>query len=295
MKFDYNRLTTSEADFPFKLLSMGIFYFFVFIIEIYFQQENSKTQFKYNKTTEYPEISMWGIQNMSKVVYSCVIGNKDIELYPFNKQPGFDYILFSDVKYENTNWTVVLISEEIRNSPLIKEKKENFFKINPHLFFKNYDISIYIDLTTFRIVGNLDDFVFYAINPIDNIYILHHQNRQNVDSEFKLAFKNPKHDSINLLKRINAKYKKEKFPDNLGFVESTLIMRNHNSPDCIALMNRWWQEVYKYSYRDTLSFNYAMWKTKIKIKYMATYFAYDYFNRTIINKDSSKDKKHTDL
>jgi hypothetical protein len=255
---------------------MGIFYFFVFVIEIYFQQENSITQFKYKKTNEYPEISMWGIQNMSKVVYSCVIGNKDVELYPFNKQPGFDYILFSDVKYENTNWTVVLISEEIMKSPLLKEKKENFFKINPHLFFKNYDISIYIDLQ-FRIVGNLNDFVFYAINPIDNIYILHHQNRQNVESEFKLAFKHPKKDSINLLKRISAKYKKEKFPDNLGFVDSTLIMRNHNSPDCIALMNKWWQQVYKYSYRDTLSFNYAMWKTHIKIKYMATYFAYILF------------------
>ena len=275
-------LFLNESDFSFKLLSIGSLYFLLFSMELYYYQKNLSTKYEYPKTRHYPEISTWGIQNMSKVVYSCVIGNKSQKLYPFNKQPGFDYILFSDVKYENTNWTVITIPEEIQKSSLIKEKKENFFKINPHLFFKEYDLSIYVDLD-FKIIGDLNDFVFNAINPIDNIYILHHQYKRNVSIEFDMANKNPKPDSKTLLRRLRFKYyNKENFPDDLGFIDSGIIMRNHNKPDCIALMNKWWQQVFSYSYRDNLSFNYAMWKTGIKIKYMATYFAYDYFNRTTI-------------
>ena len=32
-------------------------------------------------------------------------------------------------------------------------KKQRFYKTHPHLFFKSYDLSIYVD-TTFKINGN---------------------------------------------------------------------------------------------------------------------------------------------
>ena len=35
-------------------------------------------------------------------------------------------------------------------------KKQRFLKMHPHLLFKDYDLSIYID-GSFKIIGNLDE------------------------------------------------------------------------------------------------------------------------------------------
>ena len=48
-------------------------------------------------------------------------------------------------------------------------KKQRFYKTQPHLFFKNYDLSIYID-GTFEIKGNLDDFLLRILTPNISIY-----------------------------------------------------------------------------------------------------------------------------
>ena len=53
---------------------------------------------------------------------------------------------------------------------------------------------------------------------------------------------------------IMKRYKKENFPDNYGLIEGCLIIRKHNKKDCIYLMNKWFNEIEKYSHRDQLSF-----------------------------------------
>ena len=45
-------------------------------------------------------------------------------------------------------------------------------------------------------------------------------------------------------------------------------------------MEKWWDEIKNYSYRDQLSFNYAMWKTGIKNKYISKSFIQYYFSQT---------------
>ena len=44
-------------------------------------------------------------------------------------------------------------------------------------------------------------------------------------------------------------------------------------------MNKWYEEIEKYSYRDQLSFNYVLWKEKDKIKYISKNYALEYFNQ----------------
>ena len=82
-----------------------------------------------------------------------------------------------------------------------------------------------------------------------------------------------------MAKLIRERYNNENFPDNTGLIEGCLIVRKHNEKDCVNLMNKWFEEIEKYSYRDQLSFNYILWKTKNKIKYISKNYALEYFNQ----------------
>ena len=46
------------------------------------------------------------------IIYSCLIGNYD-KVATFKRQKGYDYILFTDQKIENTNWTLYPIPKEV--------------------------------------------------------------------------------------------------------------------------------------------------------------------------------------
>ena len=56
------------------------------------------------------------------------------------------------------------IPDQVKNLNISTVKKQRFLKLHPHLFFKNYDLSIYID-GTFIIKGDLNDFLLIEYFP----------------------------------------------------------------------------------------------------------------------------------
>ena len=48
------------------------------------------------------------------------------------------------------------------------------------------------------------------------------------------------------------------------------MIRKHNDPNCIKLMEYWWNIVLNGSKRDQLSLFYAKWKTNVNIKILDT-------------------------
>ena len=125
---------------------------------------------------------------MKKVIYTVILGGYD-ELKPFNKEKEFDYYIFSDRYNEsnNSNWTFLPIPKEVNNINISTVKKQRYIKLHPHVFFKNYDISIYID-GTFQILGDLNEFLFRIISPNYNIYMLEHPDRDSIYDEIKEVF-----------------------------------------------------------------------------------------------------------
>ena len=109
--------------------------------------------------------SMNAIFKLKKVVYSVILGKYD-EIKTINIQNGYDYFIFSDVYNKTsvkTNWTILPIPEEVKNLNITDVKKQRFIKLHPHLYFKNYDLSIYID-ATFTITGDLDEFLLRTLS-----------------------------------------------------------------------------------------------------------------------------------
>ena len=103
---------------------------------------NIKKDSIYNEDNFYEHLNSF--KKLKKVVYSALIGNYDI-ISSFNTQRGFDYYLFTDDlsgKYNYTNWTIVPIPEEVQKLNVSRIKKQRYIKLHPHLYFKDYDISI---------------------------------------------------------------------------------------------------------------------------------------------------------
>ena len=90
----------------------------------------------------------------------------------------------------------------ILNVSLIK--KQRFIKTHPHIFFPNYDISIYMDCT-FYIKGNLDEFLFRILTTKHSMYFLEHPERNKINQEFKLV-KIIKKDTINNIEKVKDRY-----------------------------------------------------------------------------------------
>ncbi len=216
-------------------------------------------------------------KNLKKVVFSVLLGEYD-SISTFNVQKGFDYYLFTDNlngKFNHTNWTIVPIPEEVQKLNVSRFKKQRFIKLHPHLYFKDYDISIYFD-SNFKIIEDLNIFLIRILSPKYNIYCLEHPERNSVFNETYAVVQHIK-EKESIASIVREKYKKEKYPDENGLIEGCLIIRKHNENDSIYLMNKWYEEINNYSHRDQLSFNYVLWKTRLKIKYIAKNYALQYF------------------
>jgi hypothetical protein len=59
-------------------------------------------------------------------------------------------------------------------------------------------------------------------------------------------------------------YQKINYPKNNGLVATGFMIRNHTNDKIILLMEKWWEMIKNYSYRDQLSFNYVAWKYKMQ-------------------------------
>ena len=273
------------------LLNLCIQFFYIIVNEIKngkiytkkFCQLKTKKNIMIQNAKNYYKYNIKYIKKIKKVVYTIIIGKYD-KISKFNKQEGYNYFLFSDIKYYDTNWTIIPISKLIEKVNASNIKMTRYFKLFPHIFFKDYDLSIYID-ASYIINGDLNEFLLKTLNPSFDLYFLQHPTRNNIFQEFSAVIKYNK-DTKQSVNKIKKRYIKENFPDNLGLTQNCIIIRNHNKKKIIKLMKFWWNEIKNYSYRDQLSLNYAIWKLNLNIKiyYLSYKFMINYFT----NKKHSK-------
>ena len=254
-----------------------IYFAYSLLIIITFFAYKSSINFNRDEITDYEFKGTIPKAYRKVVVYSCLIGDYD-QVATFNKQKGYDYILFTDLKIKNTNWSVFPIPDEVLKLNVSDIKKQRYMKIHPHKFFRNYDLSLYID-ANYVIKGDLDDYLINTLNPIDHIYIPHLQFGKGIKQAIEKAIEK-KLDDSNLLKEVMDRYNKLNILSKSGIVNAGLIIRKHNTKDCIKLMEKWWEEVRDYSHVDGFAFNYAGYKTGVRFLYTSYQFALFYFNQT---------------
>ena len=197
----------------------------------------------------------------SRVVYTSIMGSIDKLNEVVQPNADVDYLCFTDNQtLRSKTWRIILCRDYF-NSPRLTAK---VFKLFPHLFFPDALESLWVD-GNFEINGNITIFLDEEVSQ-DKIKFFHHPVRSCLYSEAR-ACRLMKLDNPKTIRNQISKYKKEGVPKNIGLIHGAVIYRRHNEPVTDNLMEAWWKEITDFSIRDQLSFNYLIWKHKVKLSY----------------------------
>ena len=212
------------------------------------------------------------------VIYTCITGNYEPLDDPMKISEGFDYICFTNSNLKSDIWEMRPIPEELND--LSEVKKQRCIKINPQRYLPEYDLSVWVD-GSIKLLKDINEFISGNCSDVESIYIPKHPSRNCIYKEMETCIKLRKDKESNIAPQ-REKYKEEGYPENYGLVQSNIIIRRHNEPDCIKLMETWWYELKNGSHRDQLSFNYAMWRNpEVQVKFLdkntcnSEYFKWD--------------------
>jgi len=259
-------------------------YFIILLIVIFYRKiENKYYITKVNNYQNYKN-DVNDFHKLKKVIYTVLLGKYD-NIPPVYKEKGYDYFLFTDINVSdinNINWTIIPIEDDIKKLNISIYKKQRYYKTHPHLYFKNYDISIYID-TNIEIKGNLDEFLLKILAPNISIYPLEHPDRNSIYNELDAVVVALKDSKANV-DIVRNRYNQLNYKYDNGLSENCLIVRKHNDFNCINFMKQWYYEIKHFSHRDQLSFCYVLWKMNNKyVKYIPKNFIYKYFKQNLFH------------
>ena len=225
-----------------------------------------------------------------KVIYTAVVGSYDNILQPKATRSDYDYILYSnDINKQHIGiW-------EIRSIPYDNKDKTRiarWVKTHPHKLLKEYEASVWLD-SNITIVS--EDFYTIIENlQRKNILIssMAHPERDCIYEECLPAFFYYKRDSLYHMIPEIIHLKHQNYPKHNGLCETGCLYRKHEDYIISRFNDYWWNMINKYSKRDQLSFNYALWENNISIHYMLghnfcvrNHHAFQYHGHSIIHND----------
>lgn len=199
-----------------------------------------------------------------KVVYTAIFGDYE-GLIPQKEVDGWDFVCFTDnADLKAAPWQIKVIDPPV---PGDYTRSNRYIKINPHLFFPDYDISVFID-GNMLVIGDLDKLVATALDGTAMACFDHNQNnddrRNCIYREYEalkqMAQRGIHKDDPLVIERHIAYLRGKHYPAGIGLITATIIVRRHHDSELIKVMEDWWYMVKNYSKRDQLSFNYAAWK-----------------------------------
>ena len=210
---------------------------------------------------------------MKKAIYTTIIGKYDILEEPNFIPEGYDFICFTDQKIHKPNsiWKIKQVLPLYKDNTRTARK----YKILPHRFLPEYDISIWTDGNEL-VVGDINKLQEKYLKD-KNMAIYNHMScwdkRDCIYEEAKAIFNlgnqnNNWKDDPSIITKQMERYVNEQYPLNNGLIVSGVMFRKHNKKDVINCMETWWTELKYGSKRDQLSFNYASWKCNTQFNWI---------------------------
>ena len=190
------------------------------------------------------------------VIYTAVVGNYDGIQQPIIIDDRFDYILFSnDINESRVGvWQVRKIEYDNKD----KIKIARWVKTHPEQLLEGYDFSVWMDAN----IQIKTDYIYrktidlWGIGTLISTVV--HPQRNCIYKEmfvvydFYLETENTLLNWAKILRRNH-------YPKDNGLNETNILYRKHLNSIVCQFDNLWWSFIEKYSRRDQLSFNFALW------------------------------------
>ena len=188
------------------------------------------------------------------VIYTAVTNGYDQLFDPLYINSECDYVCYADCAGIYTGmWSL----RPIGDHPADNVRRARKYKILPHLFFPDYEYSVWVD-GNISIIGNMNEFITAHLKN-SPMACLKHPGRSCAYQEAQACIYLKKDDNC-VIRRQMCRYRECGYPERNGLIQSNVIIRRHNDPNVIKVMEDWWSNVERYSKRDQLSFNYVAWK-----------------------------------
>ncbi len=200
--------------------------------------------------------------NKKIVVYTAIFGDYDVLLDPKHKSESCDYVCFTDNQKLGTKiWTPARLPNEQLPPALLNRK----VKILPHLYFPDYEYSVYVD-GNIEIIGHMEELVDKYLKE-HYMACAKHQERDCIYQETEVCIE-LELDNSQYIREQMARYKRVGYPKYYGLTDNSILLRRHNEPLIKQVMEDWWIEIERGSKRDQLSFGFVAWKHGLKYALM---------------------------
>lgn len=191
------------------------------------------------------------------VVYTAIVNNYNPLRNPVHIDPKIDYVCFTDQPRwfslaNNTIWK----GRPFPKSNLDPTRMNRQVKLLPHQFFPEYEYSVYVD-GSISIIGDIR--ALLEKYNYSSMLSFKHPLRSCIYEEGKVCIDMHKEAPEVIIRQLN-QYKEDGFPEQFGLIEGGVLIRKHNEPTVVKLMEDWWREVVTQSRRDQLSFPYVAWR-----------------------------------
>lgn len=215
--------------------------------------------------------------NKKKLLYTVLVGGHDQLKEIPKKLPDWDYICFTDNPEAASNtWDIQLLGNPLDLDPV---RLSRYYKINNHLVDKLYDISVYVD-ASFQIRGNLDCFLAHAMDDKNALSMLLHPFHNSLKQEFKACIALGKDNEVTLRRQSEFYFNQQEFIDDHPHVAGGLIIRQTGDLQVVSLMEKWFDQLLKWSSRDQVAFNYARASCpEVEVNYIPYYLLRKYFKK----------------
>ena len=216
---------------------------------------------------------------MRVVVYTAIIGGYDTLNEPKYTPEGVDFICFTDRDIKSSTWQIRKVVPLYKDNTRTARK----YKTLPHRWFPDYDISIWLDGNK-TIEGDVLKYLEYikenGVAVFDHTKCFDVRNCVYQEAQAILDFgqrnykNNPSKgirnwkDNPDVIVAQMKRYLEEGYPRDNSLAFTCGVIRKHNTPEVIRVMEDWWTEIKYGSKRDQLSFNYAAWKNDFKFVYL---------------------------
>lgn len=199
---------------------------------------------------------------MKLLVHTSIIGNRSRDILLPDQWEGnhIDYVCFTDRDIKSSLWNIQKVKANVNDD----RRASRIYKMSGYNFFPDYDYYLWID-SNCTITADPLPFIINKLNNVD-ICFAEHPTRKTVFEEIKVVRDIWKEYDVcdNLEKLlINTNYPKE-----YGLIAGNrFFYKNETKPK--IFLERWYEEYMKWSVRDQLTANYALWKTDTKFRYIS--------------------------
>ena len=193
---------------------------------------------------------------MKIAVYTAITNNYE-ELIRDQNFSNADFFIFSDQEIDDEHWTYLPVTN------LFQDPRRNarYHKMLPQLYFRDYDWWVWID-GSIRIKTDISE----KIEEGADIIVLRHPDRNCAYQEIRECLRQ-RLDEQAILERERTKLERDKYPHDNGLAETKVLIRKNNEK-VVKFNQYWFLQMAKGTVRDQVNFNYAAWKTKVRIKYL---------------------------